>query len=161
MNIDPNLIAAAVDGWKVAAAGLAIALASGFLGHKLGRRPNAERERMLRERCSLLTTIANDNHAEWVKTTRLWNAAKGEAFDEATAANKLRGELEDARAHIMSLSIDIADLITKNHRDHDPKTGHFLPTHRTRPDVAASLKATADETRPSRVSSGAACAHGA
>ena len=107
MNIDLNLIAAAVDGWKVAAAGLAITLASGFLGHKLGRRPNAERERML-------------------------------------------------RAHIMSLSIDIADLIAKNHRDHDPKTGHFLPTHRTRPDVAASLKATADETRPSRVSGGAA-----
>ena len=163
MNLDPNLIAAAAF-----CAMLAVVVTAAVVSYCIGRLPNEEREAMLRKKRDLAAEerdanakAASEYHAEWVETLRLWNAAEDKAFDEATAANKLRGELEDARAHIMSLSIDIADLIAKNHRDRNPKTGHFIPTHRTRPDVDASLKATADETRPSRVSGGAACAHGA
>ena len=171
MNIDPNLIAAAVDGWKVAAAGLAITLASGFLGHKLGRRPNAEQERMLRERCSLLTTMANDNHAEWVKTTRLWNAAEGKAFDEATAANKLRGELEDARDQIRLLEADLIAYEAKRARHNEQRKAlHRLHKDRERAGVPATtdalrattdaeiavIKATHDAERCNGVSGGAA-----
>ena len=171
MNIDPNLIAAAFDGWKVSAAGLAIAIASGFLGHKLGRRPNAERERMLRERCSLLTTITNDNHAEWVKTTRLWNDAMGKAFDEATAANKLRGELEDARDQIRLLEADLIAYEAKRARHNEQRKAlHRLHKDRERAGVPAAtdalrattdaeiavIKATHDAERCNGVSGGAA-----
>ncbi len=178
MNIDPNLIAAAVDGWKVAAAGLAIAIASGFLGHKLGRRPNAERERMLRRERDLAAEerdanakLASEYHAEWVKTLRLWNDAMGKAFDEAIAANKLRGELEDARDQIRLLEADLIAYEAKRARHNEQRKAlHRLHKDRERAGVPATtdalrattdaeiavIKATHDAERCNGVSGGAA-----